>query len=60
LVDHMRDSADVTFETMEAYARRWREANPVAQWKDANPLRTSVLRARLLSSGRHCNAASVK
>jgi peptidoglycan/xylan/chitin deacetylase (PgdA/CDA1 family) len=42
LVDHMRDTSDVAFVTMESYARSWRSANPIDTWKVANPLRTGV------------------
>jgi peptidoglycan/xylan/chitin deacetylase (PgdA/CDA1 family) len=42
LVDHMRASESVIFETMEAYARRWAAENPLEAWKAANPLRTGV------------------
>lgn len=42
LVDHMRETTDVTFRTMGDYARHWRSENPLDAWKDANPLRTGV------------------
>lgn len=42
LIDHMRDTTDVAFVTMGDYAKRWRSANPMDMWKNANPLRTGV------------------
>lgn len=42
LVDHMRDTHDVVFETMGSYAQRWRADNPIDAWKAANPLRTGI------------------
>jgi peptidoglycan/xylan/chitin deacetylase (PgdA/CDA1 family) len=42
LVDHMRATEGVVFETMETYARRWASEHPLEAWKAANPLRTGV------------------
>jgi peptidoglycan/xylan/chitin deacetylase (PgdA/CDA1 family) len=42
LVDHMRATEGVVFETMETYARRWAAEHPLEAWKAANPLRTGV------------------
>lgn len=42
LIDHMQNTQNVIFETMESYARRWKTENPTTAWKAANPLRTGV------------------
>ena len=42
LIDHMRETADVSFMTMKEYASAWREQNPIEAWKELNPLRTGV------------------
>ncbi len=42
LVDHMRETADVSFVTMQEYASAWREQNPIEAWKELNPMRTGV------------------
>lgn len=42
VIDRMRSSAEVSFDTLGSYQRRWRERNPLEAWKRANPLRTGA------------------
>lgn len=42
VIDRIRATAEVTFDTVGQYQRRWRSANPVEGWKGANPLRTGI------------------
>ena len=37
VLEYMSGHDDVTFETLGGYASRWRSANPMARWADANP-----------------------
>ncbi|SAK82338.1 polysaccharide deacetylase [Caballeronia hypogeia] len=41
-IQYARENADVTFTTMGGYARSWRAANPLEEWKQKNPMRTGV------------------
>jgi peptidoglycan/xylan/chitin deacetylase (PgdA/CDA1 family) len=42
LLGHMRERDGVVFETLGAYAERWRKENPLEAWKAANPDLTGV------------------
>jgi peptidoglycan/xylan/chitin deacetylase (PgdA/CDA1 family) len=42
LLGHMRERDGVVFETLGAYAERWRKENPLEAWKSANPDLTGV------------------
>jgi peptidoglycan/xylan/chitin deacetylase (PgdA/CDA1 family) len=37
LLDHFQSHADVGFEPLGEYVRRWRDANPLDRWAEANP-----------------------
>jgi peptidoglycan/xylan/chitin deacetylase (PgdA/CDA1 family) len=42
LIVHMQSREDVAFETMVDYADRWKAANPVDDWRVANPERVGA------------------
>jgi hypothetical protein len=37
LIEHFKVHEGVVFETMGAYAKRWKYANPIDHWKQKNP-----------------------
>jgi len=43
LLGHMRERDGVVFETLGAYAERWRAANPLESWKAGHPDLTGAL-----------------
>ena len=48
LVRYMKEQDGVVFETMSAYADRWKEANPKNRWRDENPWRAGTGSMRTL------------
>lgn len=42
LIDRIRATTDVTFDTVGSYLTGWRSRNPLEAWKRANPLRTGI------------------
>ena len=47
LVTAMAQAGGVTFEPLGDYARRWREANPLAEWRQGDALHARALREAL-------------
>lgn len=44
LIVHMRERPDMRFESMGAYAERWRSANPLEQWLATKPVQAGGAR----------------
>jgi hypothetical protein len=47
LVTAMAERGGVTFEPLGDYARRWREANPLAAWRESDALHARAIREAL-------------
>lgn len=42
LIEYMKGHEGVEFETMLGYAERWKAANPIDAWREANPERAGI------------------